>query len=67
MTRDQTELRQSLKRIITNGKATPWEKPMRREAILQMNKIMQILEHPPRADNELSQNHSDSGTATEGR
>jgi hypothetical protein len=38
---DKTELQQSLKRIIiTNDKATLWEKPMRRDAIMKFHKII---------------------------
>ena len=34
---------------------------------MQMNKIIRILEHPARVDNEFSQNISDSETSTQGR
>jgi hypothetical protein len=34
---------------------------------MNFNKIIRIAEHPPRADNELSQNNPDIGTASEGR
>jgi hypothetical protein len=48
-TYDKTELQQSLKRIITNDKATLWEKPMRRDAIMNFNNIIRIPEQPPGA------------------